>query len=417
MARTGALATLVLSGIVAAFATIAPVSEPEVVPGATAESLEIRPLEGVLPAATSLVVEERFQRGDTVASLFARLGLDGEDTSALLRDPGLRQLRPGTTVSATVDSIGALQSLDFVAARDVQVRVTRGESGFSVSEQRAPLETRVSMKSGVIRSSLFAAADASGIPDAIAIQVADVFGGDIDFHRDLRRGDRFSVVYETLTYQGLTVRSGRVLAAEFRNQGKTYRAVWYAGVDGDGRKSGGYYAPDGKNLRRAFLRSPLEFSRVTSGFGMRMHPFMQSWRAHRGVDYGAPSGTRVRAVGDGRVEFAGRQGGYGNVVILRHSGQYSTLYAHLSGFPKDIRRGAHVAQGDTIGYVGKTGWATGPHLHYEFRIAGEARNPLAVTLPQALPVPPAELATFVRQAQPLVARLDLLTSGSIALLE
>ena len=417
MVRTGALATLVLSGIVAAFATIAPVSEPDVVPGTVAEPLEIRPLEGMLPPATSLVREERFQRGDTVASLFARLGLDADDTSSLLRNPMLKQLRPGTTVSSIVDSRGALQSLEFVAARDVQVLVTRRESGFSVSEQRAPLEMRVSMNSGVIRSSLFAAADASGIPDAIAIQIADIFGGDIDFHRDLRRGDRFTVVYETLTHQGLPVRSGHVLAAEFHNQGKTYRAVWYAGLDADGRKSGGYYAPDGNNLRRAFLRSPLEFTRVTSGFGMRMHPFMQSWRAHRGVDYGAPAGTRVRAAGDGTVEFAGRQGGYGNVVVLRHSGRYSTLYAHLSGFSQGVKRGFHVAQGDTIGYVGKTGWATGPHLHYEFRIAGQARNPLAVALPQALPVPPAELATFFRQAQPLVARLDLLASGPIARLE
>ena len=188
------------------------------------------------------------------------------------------------------------------------------------------------MKSGEIRSSLFAATDAAGIPDSVAIQLADIFGGDIDFHRDLRRGDRFSVVYEMLTIDGRPLRAGRVLAAEFVNSRKTLRAVWFATPT-----AGGYYAPDGKNLRKAFLRSPLEFSRVSSGFGMRLHPILQQWRAHKGVDYAAPAGTRVRAVGDGVVEFAGRQGGYGNVVIVRHDGGITTAYAHLNGLRRGIR--------------------------------------------------------------------------------
>lgn len=417
IARAAALAGLALTGIVAAFATIAPVSDAEITRGAQAEPLAIQPLDGVMPDPAGYVREERFQRGDTVAGLLARLGLREDDSRALLRRAELKQLRPGTTVMATVDADGELQSIDYLGARDTLVVIARRGDSFSGTEQRAPFETRVAMKSSVIRSSLFAASDAAGIPDAIAMQVAEIFGGDIDFHRDLRRGDRFTVVYETLAHNGLAVRSGRVLAAEFINQARTYRAVWYAGTGTDGRTSGGYYAPDGKNLRKAFLRSPLEFSRISSGFGMRRHPIQRNWRAHRGVDYAAPSGTRVRAVGDATVEFAGRQGGYGNVVVLRHQGQYSTLYGHLSGFGRGVRKGARVAQGDTIGFVGQTGWATGPHLHYEFKFAGEARNPLAIALPAALPVPAGEIAAFAGQAQPLVARLDLLASGQVALLE
>ena len=187
--------------------------------------------------------------------------------------------------------------------------------------------------------------------------------------------------------------------------------------DADGKKGGGYYSADGRNLRKAFLRSPLEFSRVSSGFGMRHHPFLQSWRAHRGVDYAAPAGTRVRAVGDGVVDFAGRQGGYGNVVIVRHASNTTTLYAHLSGMVRALRKGSRLAQGDTVGWVGRTGWATGPHLHYEFRVAGEARNPLAVTLPAAQPVAAQQMGAFRGQAQPLIAQLDLLVQGDLALLE
>jgi murein DD-endopeptidase MepM/ murein hydrolase activator NlpD len=216
------------------------------------------------------------------------------------------------------------------------------------------------------------------------------------------------VVYEELHLAGTPVRSGRVLAAEFVNNGKAFRAVHYGK---------GYYAPDGKSLRKAFLRNPLEFSRVSSGFGVRLHPIAKAWRKHEGIDYAAPTGTRVRAVADGIVEFAGVKGGYGNVVILRHSGQYTTTYAHLSRFAAGVRRGSRVSQADTIGFVGQTGWATGPHLHYEFRIAGQARNPFSIALPAALPVPQSELALFHEQAAPFVARLDLLAGSPLASLD
>jgi murein DD-endopeptidase MepM/ murein hydrolase activator NlpD len=238
------------------------------------------------------------------------------------------------------------------------------------------------------------------------MQLADVFGGDIDFHRDLRKGDRFSVIYELHHFAGRPVRAGRVLAAEFTNQGKTFRAVHF---------NGGYYAQDGNNLRKAFLRSPLEFSRVSSGFGMRRHPMHKVWQAHKGIDYAAPIGTRVRSVGNGFVDFAGAKDGYGNVVIVRHHGQYATVYAHLSRIA--VRRGARVEQNDTVGFVGQTGWATGPHLHYEFRIAGEARNPFSIAMPAAAPVAPRELPAFQAHAGALSAQLDLLANGNLAQLE
>ena len=234
----------------------------------------------------------------------------------------------------------------------------------------------------------------------------------MDFHRDLRRGDRFTVVYEMFFHNGRAVKSGRVLGAEFVNGKRAFRAVYFEGAEGKG-----YYTPEGKNLRKAFLRSPLEFSRVSSGFGMRQHPIMQSWRAHKGVDYAAPSGTRVRATSDAVVDFAGRQGGYGNMLVLRHHGGITTVYAHLQGFAPGVKKGARVSQGEVVGYVGQTGWATGPHLHYEFRVNNEHRNPLTIAFPAAQPVPAAELAAFRGATGPLAARLDMLRETNLALLE
>ncbi len=413
--RVAALAGLVLSGIVAAFATIPPQSEAEL---ALARALVVEPLPiqagaQLLPSPERFIREERFQSGDTVGGLLSRLGVGEEDAARLQRVKALQRLRPGATVTGEIGADGELARLDYLGARDSLSVIVRDGDGFRMLEERAPLQTRLVMKSGVIRSSLFAATDAAAIPDSIAIQLADIFGGDIDFHRGLRKGDLFSVVYEQMTLSGRPVRVGRVLAADFRNQGKSYRAVWYSGADG----KGGYYAADGKNLRKAFLRSPLEYSRISSGFGMRHHPFLQTWRAHNGVDYAAPAGTRVRTVGDGVIDFVGSQGGYGNVVIVRHPGNITTLYAHLMGYPRGLRKGVNVAQGEIIGAVGQSGWATGPHLHYEFRTSGQARNPLAVVLPAALPIDPGEMKAFRGQADPLTARLELIGQGDLALLD
>lgn len=372
-------------------------------------------------SAEAFVREERIQRGDTVAALLARMGIRETEAMDYLRASAgtqalFRQLSPGKNVTARVGAQGELQTLIFPlnGGKDMALTVDRTADGFAASEQPLQLETQVLMKSAEIRYSLFGAADAADIPDSVATQLADIFGGDIDFHRDLRKGDRFSVVFESIHHLGKSVRTGRILAAEFINDGRSYRAVWFQGEDG----TGGYYSADGKNIRKAFLRSPLEFSRVTSGFSRaRFHPVLQKWRAHKGTDYGAPVGTRVRATGDAVVEFVGTQGGYGKVVVLRHQSRYTTLYGHLSGFAAGLRKGARVTQGDVIGFVGATGLASGPHLHYEFRTDGVHQNPLAIALPSAPPLSARELARFREKATAELTRIDMIGSSNLALLD
>jgi murein DD-endopeptidase MepM/ murein hydrolase activator NlpD len=416
--RAALLAAFALSGAVAAVATIVPSTDAELLlaKAAVLEPVAIRLEEALLPAPATYVREDRLQRGDTFQGLLARLAIGEADVQKLLRQRAMQLLRPGAIVTAEVrtdmragrEHEGELVWLSFLAARDTAVRIERVGQGLVASERRAQIVTHTVMNSALIRSSLFAATDAAGIPDAVAIQLADVFASDVDFHRGLRQGDRFSVLYEMHSVEGRPLRAGRVLAAEFTNQGRRYRALRY---------TDNYYAPDGKNMRKALLRSPLELSRVSSGFGMRIHPLHKAWRAHQGVDYAAPAGTRVRAVGDGMIEFAGRQGGYGNLAIVRHDSRHSTWYAHLKSFGRGIRTNARVAQGDTVGLVGQTGWATGPHLHYEFRVAGAARNPLSVPLPAGTPVARHDMDAFRARAQPLVAQLDLLASSQVAALE
>lgn len=407
-----------LLGGVTAFGTVRDAPEPPVARALVVEVLAPRIEAAAGEIVQSYVHEVRFERGDTFATLLTRLGVDGADALQLVKQHGgskpFRALRPGMTVRAETTDYGALRSLRFVSGRDTLLGFEREGDGFRVVDEPAQLARQIVLKSGEIRSSLFAAADDADMPDAVTMQIADIFSGDVDFHRDLRKGDRFAVVYEAFHHNGRLLKSGRVLAAEFVNAKKVLRAVWF---DDAAEGRGGYYAPDGKNLRKAFLRSPLEFSRVTSGFAMRFHPILQQWRAHNGVDYGAPSGTRVRATADGVVDFAGVQGGYGKVVILRHHGGITTAYAHLSGFAADARKGARVAQGDTIGFVGATGWATGPHLHYEFRVNSQHRNPLTIAMPAAEPVPPERMGAFNATARPLAAQLELLADGRFAALD
>ena len=412
-----ALIALPCFGVVAAFG-IAPDTLVEKLP-VNNVSLELR-----LPALTPTVEtnpvfarEERIQRGDTVASLLARLQAD--DPSALRflstnrQAKALYQLIPGKVVRATTATDGRLVSLRYLNGGSL-LSVDRHGDAFAVKEEPAQLEQRVLMKSAEIRNSLFGATDAAGLSDAVAMQIADIFSTDIDFHRDLRKGDRFSVIYEVFYHRGELVRTGRVLAAEFVNQGKTYQAVYFNYAE----NQGGYYTPDGKNLRKQFLRSPLEFSRITSGFSnARFHPILQQWRAHKGIDYGAPTGTRVKATGDGVIEFAGRQGGYGNVVVIRHQSKYTTWYGHLSGFAKGVRKGRRVAQGEVIGYVGATGLATGPHLHYEFRINGVHQNPLRIAMPAAPPIAPEQKPKFEQAVAPLARDLLLLRGTNLARLD
>jgi murein DD-endopeptidase MepM/ murein hydrolase activator NlpD len=349
--------------------------------------------------AIGLTRSEATRSSDTPDTLLKRAGAFDPAAAAFLRnDPlGRRVLqgRAGRLVHVTADASGQVQKIvvRFPAERGeppghfTRLTIERDGEGFAARTELAPLQAQVALGSGTIRTSLFAATDEARIPDAIASQMADMFSGDIDFHRELRKGDRFSIVYETLTADGEPISwdggVGRLLAGEFTNNGKTYSAVYFKD-SATGKAS--FYGFDGQSKRRAFLASPMEFSRITSGFAMRFHPIHKTWRQHNGVDYGAPTGTPVRTVGDGVVEMAGWQNGFGNVVHVRHAGDRSTVYAHLSRI--DVKKGQRIEQGQRIGAVGATGWATGPHLHFEFRVGGRhvdprviARASEAVTLP------------------------------------
>ena len=350
--------------------------------------------------------EERVQRGDTIGSLLARAAVDDSEAMEFLRtDPSARalyQLRPGRALKVATHDDGRLAGLRFLAGNGEILSVGRSANGFTTNREAAPADTRVTMRAGEIQTSLFAAADDADLPDAITLALADVFEGDIDFYHDLRRGDRFIVLYETRYVDGEPAGTGRILAAEFVNRGVALHAFLWQAPDG----SEGYYDETGRSSRKSFLRSPMEFSRITSGFTQaRFHPILHTMRAHRGTDFAAPMGTPVRATADGVVTVAGEQNGYGNVVILQHDGRYSTVYAHLSRFAEELRSGARIRQGDTIGYVGQTGWATGPHLHYELRVDGEPQDALTAALPMATPVSDEERPAFTAGIAPLAGEL------------
>src|SRR5688572_11731168 len=409
-------AVLPFVGVVAAFGIAPDTATDKVVVAPVIENVTLAPV-ATAGGEETYWREERIQRGDTIASLLARLRIEDADAVRFLRSSaeakGLRQLVPGRIVRAQTTEDGELVELRYSTGLMVLTTKAEGE-GFKVSEEVAPLERRVVMRSAEIRSSLFAATDAARLSDAVAGQLADIFSTDIDFHKDLRRGDRFTVVYETFYDGGEPVRTGRVLAAEFVNQGHTYQAVWFQHPDG----RGAYYTAEGKPIKNAFLRSPLEFSRISSGFTeARFHPILQRWRAHRGIDYAAASGTNVRATADGTIDIAHFDRGYGNVVVLRHQQKYTTLYGHLSGFARGITRGAKVSQGQVIGYVGSTGLATGPHLHYEFRINDVHQDPLRVALPDAPPITPDKRVAFDAVSKPMAQRLGLLRQTNLARLD
>ena len=412
-----ALCSLPFLGMVAAFGT-APDTAYSFIPTRTVvETLDVAYAEQSADPDQVFWREEQFGRGDTISDLLARLGVNDGEARAFLawikHGRALQLLRPGTTVQARTGEDGTLLALRYITDKGRLIGFDKQGAEFKAVEQQLSLAPQQHRKSGEIRSSLFAAADVAGLSDSVAIQIADIFAGDIDFHRDLRRGDKFTVIYEMFYHEGHAIKTGRVLATEFVNQGKSYRAVWFQDAEG----KGGYYTPDGKNLRKAFLRSPLAFSRISSGFKMRFHPILKQWRAHKGVDYAAPTGTSVKATADGTVDYVGTQNGYGNVIMLKHHGAFRTYYAHLSRFAGGLRKGARVHQGDVIGHVGQTGWATGPHLHYEFRVNNQVRNPLTIALPAALPIPAQQLAAFGTVSAPLAAQLHLLKNTNLALLE
>ncbi len=413
-----ALATLPFLGVVAAFG-IAPDTATETIAHETVvETLAVPEVEVSDSGVFDFWREERIGRGETLPNLLQRLGVNAEDRQefiAAARQSGLISgLTPGRSVLARVSSSGRLILLRYLATDTNLVNASRSNDSFQFSEQAIQAEMRPVMRSGNIQNSLFGAMDAADVPDRIATELADAFSGDIDFHKDLRRDDHFSVVYEAFYFDGRLIRTGRLLAAEFTNQNQTYQAIYFK--DPQGRD--GYYNAEGISLKKAFLKSPMPFDRISSGFTSgRLHPVLKIWRAHKGIDYAAPTGTPVRAVADSIVSFVGRQGGYGNLVVLKHQPPYSTAYGHLSRFGKGIKRGSKISQGQLIGYVGSTGLASGPHLHYEFRINDVQRNPLAMKLPTAYPLDRRYKAEFMMHAQPLSARLNLLRDTNLSKLD
>lgn len=380
------------------------------------------------PSASSIAVDSYLltreiviRRGDTLSSVVARMGIDDPAALQFLRtdrkaETLARQLVPGKAFHAKIDESGSMHVLTFpLNGSDAQALTVRKiPEGYTSTIHPIDLEKRGFFKSATIQHSLFGAADAAGIPESVAIQLSEIFGGDIDFHRGLRKGDRFSVSYETNSHQGRLIGPYTIRAAEFVNDGKVLRAFWHQ----DSTGTGGYYDTSGKSVRKAFLRSPLEFSRISSGFSnSRYHPVLREMRAHRGIDYAAPMGTRVKATGDGVIEVTGAQGGYGKVVMVRHAGNRLTVYGHLSGFAPGIVKGVRVSQGQVIGYVGATGIATGPHLHYEFRVDGVHRNPLAAALPDAPPISADLLPDFKASVANLSKGLEAIRDVQIALLD
>ncbi|MCY7316356.1 MAG: M23 family metallopeptidase [Rubrivivax sp.] len=360
---------------------------------------------------------------DTLEAVLSRLGVRDMAAAQFLRSDGTtRQIvagRGGKMVQARTDAEGTLQELVVRYPSDVvdqaRTHFTRltllrsADARWRSDLATVPYSSQMRMASGTIRNTLFAATDEAGLPDSVAAQLSDIFATDVDFHRELRKGDSFSVVYESLTADGEPVPwnegAGRVLAAEFVNGGRAHHAVWFA--PGEGR--GAYFDINGQSKRRAFLASPMEFSRVTSGFATRFHPLMQQWRRHLGVDYGAPIGTAVRSVAEGTVEFAGWQNGYGNVVQVKHGTDKATLYAHLSKI--NVKAGQRVGQGQHIGAVGTTGWSTGPHLHFEFRINGEHQDPLLVAKSaETVALDSASRPRFAELVRTVQAKLDVAES-------
>lgn len=361
---------------------------------------------------------ERVQRGDTVADLMQRLNIKDTAASDYLRNSAeaksFRKLSSGNEVQAETDATGALVSLRYLGEQNAQIVIRKQGATFSYETTAAQLEKRLFVRTGEIKTSLYAATDAAGMPESAANQLTQIFSGDVDFHHDLRRGDKFTAVYEMTYSNGALVKAGKIQAAEFINQGQVYRAVLFQRDE----KHSDYYTPEGKSLRKAFLRSPIAFSRVSSGFTTsRFHPVLNKWRAHKGVDFAAPIGTPVKSTADGVVSSFGKQNGYGNVIVLKHQGQLSTVYGHLSRYAKGLRNGKRVAQGEVIGYVGMTGITSGPHLHYEFKINGQQRDPLRVALPNALPITGANKVAFQAMADKFVATLNQLRNTNLAKLD
>lgn len=392
--------------------TVAPIEPFIEAPSLAPDAIEAPPI----PAPLGDTIEFVVRRNDTLDRIFRHLKLSLTDLASIRDIPGVQRsldtLRPGDTITF-IHEEGALQALRRRISETEVLSVRRSDEGFSAEVLATPLEIREAYAHGVIDSSLFVAARAAGVSPEIILRLAnDIFGWEIDFALEIQPGDQFTIVYEQKYRDGGYIGDGRILAADFVNAGRPHRAVLFTSKDG---LIEDYFAPDGRSMRRQFLRAPLDFTRISSNFNpRRRHPILNSIRAHKGVDYAAPTGTVIKAAGDGRVAFAGVKGGYGRVVILEHGGGVSTLYGHMSRFAAGVRNGVRVKQGATIGYVGSSGAATGPHLHYEYRVNGLHKNPRTVPLPDAAPISPSYMAEFQMQSGALLAQLDRVRDSAVA---
>jgi murein DD-endopeptidase MepM/ murein hydrolase activator NlpD len=382
----------------------------------TIESL-VDSAQATLPIPSRFVQTEKVRRAETLATLLSRLGANDQEFISFVRKDAvakkIMQLQPGRMVQAEIDEQGRVLKFSYRLAPTqakpgaltivaTKIAVVRQNDKLSASQTQITIEKRIETRSAEIQSTFFAATDAAGIPDSIVVRLADILGTEVDFQRDIRKGDKLRVVYEALSEEGGLDApvAGRILAVEMTTRGRRHEAVWFD-------KTKEYFNFSGKSLNKAFLRNPLEFTRVSSGFTeSRMHPIFKDWRAHKGVDFSAPMGTKIKASGTGVIDFVGRQGGYGNVVIIKHQNKLTTLYAHLNTFETGLKVGQKINQGDVLGEVGRTGWATGPHLHYEFRIDGVPTDPLGGELPIASTLSPSERKSLGELTSSMRGQLD-----------
>ncbi|WP_263078172.1 peptidoglycan DD-metalloendopeptidase family protein [Endozoicomonas sp. Mp262] len=345
--------------------------------------------------------------GDTLSALFNKQGLDAGVVYGIANTPEfgktLSRIRPGETLDFRISKAGELTQFRYIQSKLKSIFFNKTNNGYQGELIQLKPQTRVTFSNGKIESSLFLASQKAGLSTNLTMELAGIFGWDIDFVQDIRTGDHFNLIYEEKFLDDQKLEDGNILAASFTNQGTTYTAIRYT----DSKGETGYYSPDGKSMKKAFLRTPVEFTRISSRFNPnRLHPVFKTKRPHRGVDYAAPTNTPIKASGDGRIQFAGWQRGYGNVVYIQHPNNIVTVYAHQNKLRRGLKKGQRVRQGQVIGYVGKTGWATGPHLHYEFRLNGVHRNPMTVKLPDASPIPKREMARFQSHSQRLLAQLE-----------
>ncbi|WP_095127242.1 peptidoglycan DD-metalloendopeptidase family protein [Pseudomonas sp. Irchel s3h14] len=400
-------------------------NEPAASPFAQIENSAEEPQETAQAAPSPApVIEEKkspnhreviVSKGDTLSTLFEKVGLPATSVHEVLASDKqakqFSQLKHGQKLEFELSPDGQLTNLHSKISDVESITLTKNDKGYAFNRITAKPTVRSAYVHGVINSSLSQSAARAGLSHSLTMDMASVFGYDVDFAQDIRQGDQFDVIYEQKVVNGKAVGNGPILSARFTNRGKTYTAVRYTNKQGNSS----YYTADGNSMRKAFIRTPVDFARISSKFSMgRKHPILNKIRAHKGVDYAAPRGTPIKAAGDGKVLLAGRRGGYGNTVIIQHGNTYRTLYGHMQGFAKGVQTGSSVKQGQVIGYIGTTGLSTGPHLHYEFQVNGVHVDPLGQKVAMADPISKAERARFLAQSQPLMARMDQEKSTQLA---